>query len=77
MLVSLIISSDTIVKISSNKLIGSFHSVKKINSLRKKHWSSNECYENNKSCENSTLICLKSVMLSKTPKDIVKYVEYN
>lgn len=55
MLVSLIISSDTIVKILSNKLIGSFHSVKKFNSLRKKkHWSSNECYENNKSCENAT-----------------------
>lgn len=29
MLVSLIISSDTIVKILSNKLIGSFHSVQK------------------------------------------------
>lgn len=36
MLVSLIISSDTTVKILSNKLIGGFHSVNKINSLRKK-----------------------------------------
>lgn len=36
MLVSLIISSDTTVKILSNKLIVGFHSVNKINSLRKK-----------------------------------------
>lgn len=37
MLVSLIISSDTIVKISSNKLIGSFHSVKKNQFPKKKN----------------------------------------
>lgn len=36
MLVSLIISSDTILKFLSNKLISSVHSVKKINSLKKK-----------------------------------------
>lgn len=36
MLVSLIISSDTILNFLSNKLISSVHSVKKINSLRKK-----------------------------------------
>lgn len=36
MLVSLIISSDTIIKILSNKLIGSFHSVKKNQFLKKK-----------------------------------------
>lgn len=36
MLVSLIVSSDTILKFLSNKLISSVHSVKKINSLRKK-----------------------------------------
>lgn len=47
MLVSLIISSDTILKFLSNKLISSVHSVKKINSLRKKpHWSLYDCYEN-------------------------------
>lgn len=56
MLVSLIISSDTILKCLSNKLISSVHSVKKNQFPKKKktHWSSNECYENNKSCENST-----------------------
>lgn len=63
MLVSLIISSDTILKFLSKKLISSVHSVKKNQFPKKKtHWSSYECYENNKSCENSTLICFKSVM---------------
>lgn len=54
MLVSLIISSDTILKFLSNKLISSVHSVKKKFPKKKTHWSSYECYENNKSCENST-----------------------
>lgn len=80
MLVSLIISSDTIIKILSNKLIGSFHSVKKNQFLKKKpidHQTNAMKIISLVKIHPNFKICFKSVMFSKIPKDIVKYVEYD